>query len=133
MKCWIAWMRLPFIACLLVPAVALAEETMEPSLRGHDRVLSLPYGFWNEKFGATAAYVHAINGFPQPQAGMLASVMAGSSGSVMGFLMGQNIKPFRSERLFFDPIVSIGYFETHRRVRRWQPGLSGRAGRQPRF
>ena len=111
MKSWIAWLRLPLIVFLLMPAMAQAEETMEPSLRGHDRVLSLPYGFWNETFGATAAYVHAINGYPQPQAGMLASVMAGSSGSVMGFFMGQNIKPFRSERLFFDPIVSIGYFE----------------------
>ena len=29
----------------------------------------------------------------------------------MGFFMGQDIKPFRSERLYFDPIVSIGYFE----------------------
>ncbi len=110
-KSWFAWTRLPLIACWLMPAMVLAEETMEPSLRGHDRVLSLPYGFWNETFGATVAYVHAINGFPQPQAGILASIMAGSSGSLMGFFMGQNIKPFRSDRLFFDPIVSIGYFK----------------------
>ena len=83
---------------------------MEPSLRGQDRVISLPYGFWNETFGTAAAYVYAINGYPQPQAGLLGTVMAGTTGSAMAFLMGQNIRPFRSERLFFDPIVSVGYF-----------------------
>ena len=29
-----------------------AEDVMEPSLRGSDRVISLPYGFFNESFGA---------------------------------------------------------------------------------
>jgi hypothetical protein len=38
--------------------------------------------------------------------------MAGTEGSVMGFLMGQNIRPVRSlPRLFMDPILSIGYFD----------------------
>jgi hypothetical protein len=27
----------------------------------------------------------------------------------MGLLMGQNIRPFGSERLFFDPILSLGF------------------------
>jgi hypothetical protein len=43
---------------------------------------------------------------------MVASIMAGTEGSVMGFLMGQNIRPVRSlDRLFVDPIFSIGYFD----------------------
>jgi hypothetical protein len=88
-----------------------AEDTMEPSLRGHDRVISLPYGFWNESFGAAAAYVYAVNGYPQPQAGLLGTVMAGTTGSVMGLIMGQNIRLFGIERLFFDPILSVGYFD----------------------
>ena len=83
---------------------------MEPSLRGEDRVISLPYGFWTESFGAAAAYVYAVNGYPQPQAGLLGTVMAGTTGSGMGLLMGQNIRLFGSERLFFDPILSVGYF-----------------------
>jgi hypothetical protein len=83
---------------------------MEPSLRGSDRVISLPYGFWNESFGAAAAYVYAINGYPQPQAALLGTVMAGTEGSIMGLVMGQNIRLFDIERLFFDPILSVGYF-----------------------
>ncbi len=83
---------------------------MEPSLRGRDRIISLPYGFWNESFGAAAGYVYAINGYPQPQAGLLGTVMAGTTGSAMGLLMGQNLRPFRSERVFFDFILSVGYF-----------------------
>jgi hypothetical protein len=102
-----------FVGCVALTAVALqaaAEDTMEPSLRGEDRVISLPYGFWTESFGAAAAYVHAVNGYPQPQSGLLGTVMAGTTGSAMALLMGQNIRPFGSERWFFDPIVSVGYF-----------------------
>jgi hypothetical protein len=105
--------HLLLVACVsltAIPSPADAEDAMEPSLRGHDRVLSLPYGFWNESFGAAAAYVHAINGYPQPQAALLGTVMAGTAGSAMGFVMGQNIRLFGNERLFFDPVFSAGYF-----------------------
>jgi hypothetical protein len=88
------------------------EEILETSLPRADSTINLPYGFWNETFGLAAGYVYAVNGSPQPQAGMVASVMVGSEGSAMGFLMGQNIRPVRSlERLFVDPILSIGYFD----------------------
>jgi len=89
-----------------------AEEILETSLPRADSTINLPYGFWNETFGFAAGYVYAVNGSPQPQVGLVASVMAGTEGSVMGFLMGQNIRPVRSlERLFVDPILSIGYFD----------------------
>jgi len=89
-----------------------AEEIIESALPRADSTINLPYGFWNETFGFAAGYVYAVNGSPQPQAGMVASVMVGSEGSAMGFLMGQNIRPVRSlERLFVDPILSIGYFD----------------------
>ncbi len=89
-----------------------AEEILETSLPRADSTINLPYAFWNETFGFAAGYVYAVNGSPQPQAGLVASVMAGTEGSVMGFLMGQNIRPVRSlERLFVDPILSLGYFD----------------------
>ena len=88
-----------------------AEEILETSLRGSDRTIQLPYAFWNETFGTAVGYVYAINGFPQPQAGLVASVMVGSTHSAMGFLMGQNIRPTSLERLFVDPIISEGYFD----------------------
>jgi outer membrane protein assembly factor BamA len=37
--------------------------------------------------------------------------MAGSKGSVMGFLVGRDIQMPRVERLFLDPIVQVGYFK----------------------
>ncbi len=103
--------------CLLVADLTLvtvfpvhSEDLMEESLRGQDRIISVPYGFYNESFGLAAAYVYAVNGYPQPFAGLLGTAMVGTAGSAMGFLMGQNIRLFGIERLFFDPIVSVGYF-----------------------
>jgi len=96
----------------LVARSACAEEILETSLPPADAQINLPYAFWNETFGLAAGYVFAMNGFPQPQAGMVGSIMAGTEGSVMGFAMGQNIRPLRSlPRLFVDPIFSIGYFD----------------------
>jgi outer membrane protein assembly factor BamA len=37
--------------------------------------------------------------------------MAGSKGSAMGFLVGRDIQMPRVDRLFFDPVVSVGYFK----------------------
>lgn len=86
------------------------EDLLTPSLRGDDRAISLPYAFYNDSFGLAAGYVHAVNGFPQPQSALMGTVIAGTEGSAMGFLMGYNLRPFRVERLFFDPILSVGYF-----------------------
>lgn len=91
-------------------AHARAEDTMEPSLRGPDRVIRLPYAFWNESFGTAFGYVYAVNGYPQPRSALLGTVMAGENGSIMGFVMGQNIRLFGIERLFFDPILSVGHY-----------------------
>jgi len=89
---------------------ARSDELFDPLSDPADRVISLPYAFWNESFGTAVGYVHAVNGFLQPQARALGTLIAGSTGSAMGFFMGQNFRPFASERLFFDPIVSVGYF-----------------------
>jgi hypothetical protein len=75
------------------------------------QTLSLPYGFYNENFGFAAGYVYGVVGKPQKQSTLLATVMAGSKGSAMGFLVGRDIQMPRVERLFFDPVVSVGYFK----------------------
>ena len=94
----------------LVMETARSDDLFDPLSDPADRVISLPYAFWNESFGTAVGYVHAVNGFLQPQARGLGTLIAGSTGSAMGFFMGQNFRPFASERLFFDPIVSVGYF-----------------------
>ncbi len=73
-------------------------------------ILSLPYGFYNESFGAAAAYVYAKNNYPQRDSMVLGTVMAGTQGSALGFLMGRNLPIPRLERVFVDPILSLGYF-----------------------
>lgn len=98
------------LCALLASSPVSGEDIMEPSLRGADRTISIPFAFYNESFGVAAGYVYAVNGYPQPWAGMLGTVMAGTEGSAMGLLMGQNIRLFGIERLFFDPILSVGYF-----------------------
>ena len=75
------------------------------------QTLSLPYAFYNENFGFAAGYVYGVVGQPQKQSTLLATVMAGSKGSAMGFLVGRDIQMPRVERLFFDPVVSVGYFK----------------------
>jgi len=97
------------LACLLGLAARADEEPALPAVP-QDPVISLPYAFYNESFGLAAGYVYMVNGYPQPGAGVLGTVMAGTEGSAMGFFMGQNIRVFGIERLFFDPILSVGYF-----------------------
>lgn len=105
------------VALIVAAAAVLAtglpadgEEILEPSLRGGDRELSVPYAFYNDSFGLAVAYALAVNGYPQPQAAFLLTGMAGTEGSAMAMVMGQNIRLFGIERLFFDPIASVGYY-----------------------
>ena len=76
-----------------------------------EQTLSLPYAFYNESFGFAVGYVYGVVGRPQKQATLLATVMAGSKGSAMGFLVGRDIQMPRVERLFLDPVISVGYFK----------------------
>jgi hypothetical protein len=71
-----------------------------------EQTLSLPYAFYNESFGFAVGYVYGVVGRPQKQATLLATVMAGSKGSAMGFLVGRDLQMPRFERLFLDPVVT---------------------------
>ena len=82
-----------------------------PDGKASKQTLSLPYAFYNENFGFAVGYVYGVVGQPQKQSTLLATVMAGSKGSAMGFLVGRDIQMPRVERLFFDPIVQVGYFK----------------------
>ena len=75
-----------------------------------EQTLSLPYAFYNESFGFAVGYAYGVVGRPQKQATLLATAMAGSKGSAMGFLIGRDLHMPRVERLFLDPVVSVGYF-----------------------
>jgi hypothetical protein len=78
-----------------------------------EQTLSLPYAFYNESFGFAVGYIYGVVGRPQKQATLLATAMAGTKGSAMGFLVGRDLQMPRVKRLFLDPVVSLGYFKNN--------------------
>jgi hypothetical protein len=74
-----------------------------------EQTLKLPYAFYNENFGFAGGFVYGKVGKPQKQAFMLATGIVGTKGG-MGFLVGRDIQMPIIDRLFLDPIVSVGYF-----------------------
>lgn len=100
------WRGLPgWVLCAATPIHAEGEVQEYAGLS-----LSLPYGFYNETFGLTAGWVEGRIGFPQPNARVLGTVMAGTEGSVLGFFIAEDLQIPRVERLFIDPILSLGYY-----------------------
>ncbi len=104
------------VKCLLLllalwASTATATEiTLDPTGKPVQGTISLPYGFYNEKFGFAVGYVYGRIGYPQQQSSMITTVMAGTEGSAMGFLIGQDFRLPGTERWFVDPIASVGYF-----------------------
>jgi hypothetical protein len=100
-----------FLLVLLTSASSFGQGVrVGPDGEVSRQTLSLPYAFYNENFGSAVAYVYAVVGYPQKQSTLLATAMAGTNGSAMGFLVGRDIQMPRVERLFLDPVVSVGYF-----------------------
>lgn len=73
--------------------------------------LSLPFAFYNETFGLSGGWVEGRVGYPQPQARILGTVIVGNEGSALGFLAAEDLRFPRLDRLFIDPIFSIGYYD----------------------
>ena len=92
--------------------LAYAQSVMVgPDRKFEKGVISVPYGFYNKNFGVAGAYAYAVTGWPQKQSALIATAMAGSKGSVMGFLMGRDLQMPYSRRLFLDAVVNAGYFQ----------------------
>jgi outer membrane protein assembly factor BamA len=98
------------VLCLALAAGPAEEAPPLPAVPGGDSTVDVPFTFYSEFFGAAAGFVTFRSGYPQPQARVLATLLAGSKGSVMGFFMGRDIRLPGSERLFLDPWISLGYF-----------------------
>ena len=87
-------------------ASAGAEEPAETSYE----TLAIPFPFYNESFGFAAGYVYGRAGWPEPQSRVLGTAMAGTRGSAMLLLAGQDLRTPWLDRLFIDPFASVGYF-----------------------
>ena len=109
------WIILLLLGCLLAPRPSAAQDIyVEPDGDFEQKTLSVPYAFYNDSFGAAVGYVYGKIGYPQKQASLLGTVMAGTQGSVMGFVIGRDLRLPWSDRLFLDPIAQIGYFKDAR-------------------
>lgn len=82
--------------------------------RSSPQTLALPYAFYNEYFGFAGAYVYGLVGKPQPQSSLLGTAMAGTAGSGMIALVGRDVQMPGADRMFFDPVASVGFFSDTR-------------------
>lgn len=100
-----------------------------PDQKPQKKILSVPFPFYNESFGAAVGYVYGVLGYPQAQSSLLAGAMAGTKGSAMGFLIGRDLRfPF-TERLFLDPYIHLGIYKDIQSYTDGNPDYpTGRAG-----
>jgi len=106
------WIILLLLGLGIAPRPSVGQDIfVGPDGKFEEQTLSVPYAFYNEAFGFAVAYAHGKVGYPQKQSAILGTVMAGTKGSVMGFLIGRNLRLPWSDRLFLDPIAQIGYFK----------------------
>lgn len=103
-----------FVVLLCGPA-ALGQAILADR-DGHSspQTLALPYAFYNEYFGFAGAYIYGVVGKPQRQSALLGTAMAGTGGSGMIALVGRDIQMPGVDRLFFDPVASVGFFSDAR-------------------
>lgn len=92
---------------------AAARDEIEPfdPPAAHTETLLLPFPFYNESFGGAVGGVVGLSGFPERQSRLVGTVFAGTRGSGMMFLAGQDLRTPWEERVFIDPIFSVGYFQ----------------------
>ena len=116
------------LAVSALPEHGQAQDEAEDDERPLN-VLSVPFPFYNESFGVAGGYAYGVVGYPERQSALIASVMAGSQGSAMGFLIGRDLRLPKFDRLFIDPVVSLGYFSDVDRFVDGNPNFAGeRAG-----
>jgi outer membrane protein assembly factor BamA len=102
--CWLIFLL------FLTWHTAFAQDIrVGPDGKFSEQTLNLPYAFYNENFGFAGGWVYGNVGGFQKQATLLTTAMVGTKGG-MGFLVGKNIQMPRVDRLFMDPVVSVGYF-----------------------
>jgi len=83
-----------FLLLILLTGVSslLQVICVGPNGKFSEQTLSLPYAFYNDSFGFAVGYVHGVVGRPQKQGTLLATAMACTKGSRMGFLVGRGLQ-----------------------------------------
>lgn len=74
--------------------------------------LMLPYAFYYSNFGASVGFVYGGAGYPQRQATLLASVIAGSNDALAFYLLSRDVQVPFMKRLFVDTDLALSTFGT---------------------
>ncbi|UCD56923.1 MAG: BamA/TamA family outer membrane protein, partial [Candidatus Hydrogenedentota bacterium] len=110
MRNHILWLAV--LLCVCSSGLAHAQGgTIDPRDETQVEKLLIPYAFYNDYFEAAGGIAFSILGFPQRQMGLVGTVIAGSNGSVSGYLLGRDIQLPVGERLFLDFNLAVGSFE----------------------
>jgi len=97
---------------------AMGENSMPPGItedirRSDDKRLThflLPYVFYTESFEFTVGLAGGATGFQKGQAGIYATAFATTNSTSAVYVLGSDIQVPLGERLFVDPIISVGWF-----------------------
>jgi len=75
------WILLILLCFLLKSPIAAAQSIfVGPDGKFEEKTLKVPYAFYNEAFGAAAAYAWGKVGYPQKQSAIMATAMVGTLG-----------------------------------------------------
>jgi hypothetical protein len=73
--------------------------------------LALPYAFFNQNFGAAAGFVYGSSGWPQKQATLLGTAIAGTNNSLAFLGLARDIQvPLFTNRLFLDTDFVMSWY-----------------------
>lgn len=99
------------VVVVLLASYSFAAAHGEEAALAESQALAMPFPFYNENFGGALGFVYGLNGFPEKQSRLIGTAFAGTSGAAMLFLAGQDLRLPWFDRLFIDPVFSIGYFD----------------------
>lgn len=106
----VLFMLFVFAAC----PVHAADEAQAAAKPPEPQTLSVPFGFYNDSFGVAAGYVYGGTGYPQPQATLLATLIAGSNSALAFYLISRDVIVPGTDRLFLDTDLAASTFGTIR-------------------
>lgn len=88
--------------------------------------LALPYAFYNQSFGAAAGFVYGSSGWPQKQATLLGTVIAGTDNSLAVLGLARDVQvPFFTNRLFLDADFLMSWYGTMYSYTNGNPAFRG--------
>jgi hypothetical protein len=115
-----------FVMLIVWACPALADEASETAVKAPEsNVLKIPYGFYNDSFGAAVGYVYGVTGYPQPYSTILGTVIAGSNNALACYLLTREIRLPYTERLFFDTDLAVSTFGTIQSYTGGNPDFTG--------